>query len=72
MHIANPYTKWTVIVLKAVTIKCLSGSLTLRTLAEYPNSIDYQQDLIEKANIAQYIGASSLLIWAIFTLISYK
>jgi hypothetical protein len=68
-QIANPCTKWTIIGLKAVTTKCFFSSFTLRAISEYTTS---KQDLIEKANIAQYIGASGLLIWAIFTLSSYK
>ncbi len=72
MQIANSCTKWAVIVIKAMTIKCLTGSFTLRALSEYSTEFNYKQDLLEKANIAQYIFASSLFIWAIFTLSSYK
>jgi hypothetical protein len=70
IHIMNPCTKWTIIVLKALTTKFFFGSFILRALSEY--TIDNKQDLIDKANIAQYIGATSLLIWAIFALSSYK
>ena len=51
VNIKNPCTKWAIIVLKGITIKFFSGSFLLRALSEYA-TVDLQNNLIEKANIA--------------------